>query len=80
MKLKMDILTVKLTCDEIVQTFEREMWSMNEHSDSYEMADARYELFLAGSQIQGLIEFWLTNCNVHGYTEEAHDLIEFISV
>ena len=77
MKLKMDIMTVKLTCDEIVQAFEREMWSLNEHSDSYDMLNARYELFLTGSQVQGLIEFWLANCNAHEYTEEAHDLIEF---
>lgn len=74
---KVDVMSIKMVCDDILKAFNSEMWNMNEHSCSYDLSDARYELFLTGSHIQSIVEYWLTYCNCHGFSSEASELIEF---
>lgn len=72
-----DISAIKTVCYDMVSSFEHELWVMNENSSSYDMTDARYELFSTGSHLQSIIEFWVEHCNCKGLNSEASELIEF---
>lgn len=72
-----DVMSIKMVCEDMLKSFNSVMWDMNEHSCSYDLADARYELFKTGSHIQSIIEYWITYCNCHGFPSESAELSQY---
>lgn len=74
---KVDVMSIKMVCDDLIRSFEHELLDMDAHSTLFDMADARYQLFLTGSSLQSLIDYWVTFCNSNGFLTESSELVDF---